>query len=347
MPSAADLAVAAAPFRVRLRMPFRGVTRRDGVLLRGPAGWGEFAPFADYPDARAARWLAAAVEAAFDGWPPPARDGVGVNAIVPESVDAASAAAMAAAAVAGGCRTVKVKVGGDAEHEADRLAAIRDAVGDSAAIRLDVNGGWTLAQALDVLPRLRDAARGLEYVEQPLAGLEEMAQVRSATGVPIAVDEGLRLAADPFDPDLHARIRAAADVVVLKVAPLGGVRACLALAASIGLPVVVSSAMDTSIGLAAAVALARALPQEPLDSGLGTGTLLADDLIVPTTVPVAGRLGAVPAVPDMELLAAAAARLPPADHEVWRTRLRALHPLLHPITVYRAPPAVPQNAGHA
>jgi O-succinylbenzoate synthase len=322
-PSLAELQACAVPFAVPLRVPFRGVRERSGLLLPGPAGWGEFAPFDDYPPPRAARWLAAAVEAAWDGWPAPARGSVAVNAIVP-AVPAGEVAALlveAAAAPPGGSVTVKVKVTGDLGADRDRVAAVRAAAGPGARIRLDVNAGWTLAQARRELPLLEHAAAGLEYVEQPLTSLTEMALLRRATGVPLAVDEALRGADDPFDPALHEAVRQAADVAVLKVAPLGGVRPVLALAAALAMPTVISGAMDTAVGLSAGVAAACALPVPPLACGLGTGRLLAADVTAEPLVPRGGRLAPVPAVPDPAALAAARSRVSGAQERALRERL--------------------------
>lgn len=361
-PSLAEVLDAAVPFEVPLRMPFRGVTRRCGLLLHGPTGWGEFAPFEEYPPALAARWLAAAVEAAWTGWPAPVRGSVAVNRIVPavpadqvaallaedaeaarsgaaagasassegaagapgrgaEDAEAPRSGAAAGASASSAAPTVKVKITGDFAGDRERVEAVRAAAGSAARIRLDVNAGWTLEQALRDLPELDRAASGLEYVEQPLESLTEMARLRAATGVPLAVDEALRLADDPFDPRLHDAVRAAADVVVLKVAPLGGVRPVLALAAALGMPTVISGAMDTAVGLSAGVAAACALPVEPLACGFGTGRLLAADVTAEPLVPRNGRLAPVRVVPDPSALAAARARVTPEREQAWRARL--------------------------
>jgi O-succinylbenzoate synthase len=265
-------------FRVPLRTRFRGVDAREGALLLGPSGWGEFSPFADYSPASAARWLAAATEAASGSWPPPLRQVVPVNVTVP-----AVAPARAHALVAGsGCDTAKVKVG-TAEDEA-RLEAVRAALGPRGRIRIDANGRWDLRTAAR---RIRALSRyELEYAEQPVATLGEMAELRRLVDVPLAVDESLRAAPDPERVDVSE----AADLVVLKVAPLGGVRAALRVADSCGLPAVVSSALETSVGLAAGVALAAALPELPFACGLGTATLLAADLCDDPLVPVRGAV---------------------------------------------------------
>jgi len=296
---AADVVVWSVPMRTR----FRGLTSRDGVLVRGDAGWGEFSPFWDYDDDESASWWRAAVEAAELGWPAPVRDRVPVNVTVP-AVDAATAHRIVTAS--GGCRTAKVKVaerGQDVSDEVARLEAVRDALGPHGAIRVDANAGWDVDEAVRRLAVLDRAAGGLEYAEQPVPTVDDLAALRRRTHVPIAADESIRRAADPL-----AVARAhAADVVVLKVQPLGGVRACLELAERIGLPVVVSSALESSVGLAAGVALAAALPELPYACGLATAQLLTDDLVADPLLPVDGALPVRRTAPDPALVAAARA----------------------------------------
>ena len=286
------------PFRVRLTTRFRGVTERSGVLVRGtgPDGaeaWGEYSPFADYDAERASRWWAAAMEAARGDWPDAVRDAVPVNSIVPE-VGPEDAARLA---VAGGCVVAKVKVGGRGTlaRDAERVEAAASAVASvgrgEARVRVDANGTWDVDDAIRAIAELDRAARsggvdGLEYVEQPCATVAELAEVRRRTQVRVAADESVRV---PTDPLAVARAEAA-DVLVLKVAPLGGVRSCLDLAERAGLPVVVSSAMETSVGLAAGIALATALPDLPFACGLGTGALLAEDVVAEPLVPAGGVL---------------------------------------------------------
>jgi O-succinylbenzoate synthase len=260
---------------------FRGITVREGALIEGPAGWGEFSPFAEYGAKESARWLASAVESATLGWPGPARDRIPVNVTVP-AVGPGQAAAIVARS---GCRTAKVKVAerGQAEAEdIERVEAVRDALGPDGRIRVDANGAWEPGQAARMLRRLA----GLEYAEQPCATLDEMAELRRHIDIPVAADESIRRAEDP----LRVRTAGAADIVMLKVQPLGGVRAALEVAEACGLPVVVSSAVDTSVGLAAGVALAAALPDLPYACGLGTMSLLAGDVTAAPLRPEAGSL---------------------------------------------------------
>jgi O-succinylbenzoate synthase len=310
---------------IPMRTRFRGITVREGVLIRGERGWGEWSPFLEYPPEVAEPWLRCAEEAAAGDWPVPVRASVPVNVTVPAvGPDRAHAIVRA-----GGCTTAKVKVaepGQSLVEDEARVEAVRDALGSSGRIRVDANGGWDVDTAVAAIGRLDTAAGGLEYVEQPCASVEDLAAVRRTVGVPIAADESIRRAADPY----RVRDLEAADVAVLKVQPLGGVRACLRIAEDIGLPVVVSSALETSVGIAAGVALAAALPELPYACGLATVQLLTDDVAATPLVPVDGELPVgVPLVDDAALARLAAdpdraahwaARL--AEVRAWRLAVR-------------------------
>lgn len=280
-------------YSIPMRTRFRGITVREGILLRGPAGWGEFAPFAEYDAEECVPWLLAALEAANTGWPAPVRDRVPVNSTVP-ACDPERAQQIVRA---GGCRTVKVKVaevGQSLAEDVERVSAVRDALGPDGFIRVDANGGWadpvTAAHAIATL----DRAVGLEYVEQPCRTVEELRAVRGLVDVPVAADESIRRAADP----LRVAREEAADIAVIKVAPLGGVRAALELVEKLGLPVVVSSALETSVGIAAGVALAAALPELPYACGLSTVALLERDVAAEPLLPVDGYLSVRAVSPD-------------------------------------------------
>lgn len=299
-------------------VPFRGVTHREALLLRGPAGWGEFSPFLEYDDAEASRWLAAALEAATTGWPAPVRDRVPVNATVP-AVPASQVAAVLARFP--GCTTAKVKVaqaGQVLADDVDRVAAVRDVMGPTARVRVDANAAWSVDDAVTAVAAL--APFDLEYVEQPCAALEELAAVRKALArkgidVLVAADESVRKAEDP----VRVAVAGAADVVVLKVAPLAGVARALEVARSCGLPVVVSSALDTSVGISAGVALAAALPELPFACGLATTSLLASDVVLASLDGRGGSIRVGPVEPDTGRLAELAA--PPERERWWRERL--------------------------
>lgn len=266
---------------------FRGITRRRGLLLEGPAGWAEWSPFPEYDDEVAARWLRATLEAARAGFPEPVRARVPVNAIVsavgPERAEARVREA--------GCRTVKVKVaepGETLEEDLARVEAVRRALGPDGAIRVDANMAWSPQQALVALREL--APLGLEYAEQPCRTVDELRELRSlldaaGVAVPIAADESIRQSANPL------LVRGVADVAIIKVQPLGGVRRCLELVEQLGMPAVVSSAVETSVGLAAGVALAASLPELDHACGLETISLLDDDV---TVVPLRAVDGMLP-----------------------------------------------------
>ena len=212
-----------------------------------------------------------------------------------------------------GCRTAKVKVAEPGQVLADdqaRLEAVRDALGPDGRIRVDANGGWSVDDAVAAIAVLDRAAGGLEYVEQPAPSVEDLAAVRRQVEVPIAADESIRRAEDPY----RVRDLAAADIAVLKVQPLGGVRACLRIAEEIGLPVVVSSALETSVGIAAGVALAAALPDLPYACGLATVQLMTDDVAVTPLLPVDGALPVTRPVVDEAALDRLAA---PGDRVAW------------------------------
>lgn len=313
--------------RVPMRVPFRGLREREVALLRGARGWAEFGPFLDYPPAEARLWLMAAFEAAYAGWPAPVRDRVPVNATVP-AVPAAEVPGVLARFA--GCTTAKVKVaeaGQGLRDDLDRVAAVRDVLGVTGRIRIDANMGWDLDQAREALAAL--AAYDLEYAEQPCPSVPELAALRRALArdgvdVPIAADESIRKSSDP----MRVAREGAADLVIVKVAPLGGVAAALRIVAECGLPAVVSSALDTSVGMAAGVALAAALPTLDHACGLGTVRLLGGDVVGESLVPRRGWFdvpeqlgGGVSRTPTTELLDRWAA--PQERVGWWRERLLA------------------------
>ena len=300
---------------IPLRTRFRGIDVREGVLIPGPAGWGEWSPFLEYDVAEAEPWLRCAEEAAAGDWPAPVRGAVPVNVTVPATHPERAHEIV----LAGGCTTAKVKVAEPGQSLGDdiaRVEAVRDALGRDGRIRVDANGGWDVDGAVGAIRQLERAAGGLEYVEQPCASVEELAAVRRAVDVPIAADESIRRAADPY----RVRELDAADIAVLKVQPLGGVRACLRIAADIGLPVVVSSALETSVGIATGLALAAALPELPYACGLATVQLLTDDVVAAPLLPVGGLLQVGPPTVVPDALTRLAAEPDRVAH--WEARLR-------------------------
>ena len=261
---------------------------RDVTLVAGPAGWGESSPLPGYGcDPAASR--RAAEEAACDGWPRPRREVVPVNALVDDGrVEPAALAGFSA---------VKVKVGRrNPDDDVALVAAVRDAIGPGVALRVDANGAWDLDTAAAMVHRL--ARWDLELVEQPVAGLEDLARLRRRVGVPVAADECVR----SVDDARCLSVLDAADAVVLKVQPLGGVRAALDVAEAAGVPALVTSMRETSIGIAAGLALAAALPELPYACGLAA-RMSGGDVIAEPLVPVDGRLRVRRVAPDPELLA--------------------------------------------
>ncbi len=275
-------------YRLPLRNQFRGLRVREGLLVQGPAGWAEWSPFAEYQYPEIGSWWRATREAAEVGFPQPVRDRVPVNVTIP-AVDPDTAHQLVSDS---GCRTAKVKVaeaGQAFTEDVARVEAVRDALGPRGKLRIDVNGRWAPDEALAKIRQL--SGFDLEYVEQPCSDVEELSTVRrmlarSGIQVLIAADESIRRSGDPE----RVVKEEAADVAVLKVQPLGGVRPCLELAERLGLPVVVSSALESSVGLMAGVALAAALPELPFACGLNTASMFQRDV---TDTPLVAENGAI------------------------------------------------------
>jgi O-succinylbenzoate synthase len=307
------LHVVALPMRVR----FRGITTREVALIDGPEGWGEFGAFVEYAADEAAAWLASAIEAAYRKPPAPRRDRIPINATVP-AVSPEQVPELLARFP--GATTAKVKVAEPGQTLADdvvRVDAVRALV---PTVRVDANGGWTVDEAVAAAEALTESGP-LEYLEQPCQTVDELAEVRRRVDVPIAADESIRKAADP----LHVVRMKAADVAVLKVAPLGGVSTLLEIAARLDIPVVVSSALDSAVGIGTGLAAAAALPELRHACGLGTGGLFLDDVAEPVE-PDDGYLPVGARTPDPGRLAALAA--PPGRRRWWIDRITACHRLL-------------------
>lgn len=271
------------PIRIPMRYRFRRVDHREAVLIRGPAGWGEFSPFPDYPPEVTTRWLASALEAACSPLPDPVRTRIPVNVTIP----VVSPELAAALVIESGAKTAKVKVGdpgsSDREDE-ERLDAVSSALGPGGRIRIDVNAKWSLDEATEHLQNL--ARFDFEYVEQPVPTIEGMIELRRRTGVRLAADELIRLSPDP----LAVAESGAADVAVIKVQPMGGVARVLDLAARVSLPVVISSALETSVGMYSGLLAASLLPDLPYACGLGTVALLEGDSTPDPLVPFDGQI---------------------------------------------------------
>lgn len=321
--------VVSLPMRVR----FRGVMVREALLIHGPAGWGEFAPFLEYAPEESSAWLASGIEAAWMGFPEPLRDRIEVNATIP-AVPAEHVAQLLENYP--GCRNVKVKVAEKGQQLADdiaRVAAVRDAR-PGAVIRVDANCGWSVEDAVTAA----EALGPLDYLEQPCTTVEELAQVRSTLQrsgifVRVAADESIRKSDDPFRV---AELRAA-DVAVLKVAPLGGVRHVLDIAGHLrarAMDITVASALDTGIGINAGLAAVAALPRcddddfmdaPPAAAGLATSQLFIDDVTVPRIIDE-GFLSTAVLEPEESRLEELAAS--PDRQEWWFERVRQSYQFL-------------------
>lgn len=332
--SIAEIAEQSIPFVLDLNARFRNTQVRTGVLISGPSGWGEFAPFPEYGDEVCAKWLAGALEAAFGTFPTKLRNLIPVNSIIPMLSAQETVLAVESAIQNYGMTTFKVKVS-DPNHDslADdtlRIQAVRNTMqrlGVTGKIRIDVNGNWNLTQAKSNLRVLDEVAGGLDYVEQPCPNLADLVALKTEmtswpSSVQIAVDESLRMSGKVN----VAEIREAADILVVKAIPLGGVQNALDLVNEIGLPAVVSGSLDSSVGLSSGIALAASIPQLYGACGLGTGTLFAQDLVAETTLPANGELPVRRATPDAHLLFASNSKVSDSDRLWWRERIvRAWH----------------------
>jgi len=282
-----DLLATARVVSLPLTTRFRGITTREAVLFEGERGWTEFSPFVEYSDAEAATWLAAAIDFGWSECPPRGRAHIRVNATLPAVSPSEVEGVLARFP---GCRTVKVKVAEAGQLLADdiaRVARAREILGPDGRIRIDANGGWTVDEAERAIHAL--APYDLEYVEQPCETVDELAEIRQRVkymGIPIAADESVRKAEDP----LAVARAGAADILVIKAQPLGGIARALAIVAEAGLPVVVSSALDTSVGLSMGAHLASSIPRLDFDCGLGTAALLAADVTDEPLTPRAGQI---------------------------------------------------------
>jgi len=327
--SIVEIAEQSVPFALNLNAKFRNTQIRTGALISGSSGWGEFAPFPEYSDEVSAKWLAGALEAAFGTYPAKLRNSIPVNSIIPILDIAQTISAVESAIKDYGMTTFKVKVSDQSQEalQSDelRLQAVRstmDRLSVAGKIRIDVNGQWSVNQAVQAIQILDQAAGGLDYVEQPCATIPELIELKLAMQkweqpIQIAVDESLRMS---IKIDV-AGIQTAADILVVKAIPLGGVQRALDLVREIGLPAVVSGSLDSSVGLSSGIALAASIPHLYGACGLGTGTLFGQDLVTPTTLPTNGELPVRRATPDAHLLASSAAKVSDSDRLWWQERI--------------------------
>ncbi|KQM84418.1 o-succinylbenzoate synthase [Agromyces sp. Leaf222] len=323
LPELDDLLSSARVVALPLVTRFRGIDVREALLLEGPHGWTEFSPFVEYDDREASVWLEGALDYGWNATPTALRDRIPVNATVP-GVDPDSVAAVLARFP--GCRTAKVKVAASDQtlaQDVARVRAVREVLGPEGRIRVDANAGWNVDEAEHAIHAL--AEFDLEYVEQPCPSIDDLVEIRLRTkymGIPIAADESVRKADDP----LAVAEAGAADLLVIKAQPLGGIRRALRITEAAGLPVVVSSALDTSVGLAMGAALAASVTELDYDCGLGTASLLAADVTGSPLVPVDGAIDVRRVVPDAALLDRYAAS--PERTDWWLERLGRCHAVL-------------------
>jgi len=326
LPTLSDILGSLRVVSLPMRQRFRGIDAREIALFEGPAGWTEFSPFLEYDDAESSAWLAAAIDFGWNATPAIFRSHISVNATLPAVAPEQVAGILSRFA---GCRTVKVKVAEPGQQLADdvaRVTTVRHHLGPEGRIRIDANGGWNVDEAEHAIHALAELDLDLEYVEQPCQSIDELADIRARVkymGVPIAADESVRRSDDPVEV---ARAKAA-DLLVIKVQPLGGIRRALSIIDEARLPVVISSALETSVGISMGAYLAASIETLAYDCGLATVNLLDADVTNDSLVPVAGLVDVRRVVPDSALLDTHAVdthRL-----EWWRARIERSHRLLN------------------
>jgi O-succinylbenzoate synthase len=252
---------------------FRGISVREVALFKGKYGWGEFSPFLEYSAAECAPWLKCAIEAATKPRPKLFRQSMKVNGTLPALNDSDEIEGIVNSFP--GVTTFKVKVGDNLSEDIARLAQVR-ALRPEVKLRIDVNGNWSVADAVINLSAIYENIGPLEYVEQPCATIEELRELKEKLKIDIKIagDEVLRKARDPFAINLEGAV----DVLMLKVQPLGGIERAHKLAEHHKLPVVVSSALESAVGINYGLILAASFPELDFDCGLGTGSLLATNI---------------------------------------------------------------------
>lgn len=291
---------------------FRSVKVREVALIEGPKGWGEFSPFVEYEPSECVPWLVSAIEAVTTLPPGMLRTMIEVNATMPAINGRENIAEVLSWFP--GCTTVKIKVGADIREDLARIVTVSE-LAPSAKIRIDVNGAWTVGKAIQAVYAIHDIC-ALEYVEQPCGSIDELRELKRRVGFPLTIagDEVVRKAVDPMNVDL----RDAIDVLLLKVAPLGGIKRSMEIATHHDLPVVVSSALDSAVGISYGLRLAAALPQMDYACGLGTGQLLSADV---ASLPITGGMMAVESVvPDQKQIEKYS--ISPDRLDWWRARVR-------------------------
>ena len=304
-----SLRIIALPMRTK----FRGIQLRETAIFQGPYGWGEFAPFTEYDDAESALWLQSAIEAAYQPRPQLLREVISINGTIPATDSKAEIDSLISSY--SGARVFKIKVGTTLSADVARIQMVKNSVPDS-KIRIDVNGAWNVDEAIEKIRAISDVVgeSEIEYVEQPVSSLSELKELKSRLDrdIKIAGDEILRKSANPLELDLHGAV----DILVLKVSPLGGITRSLMLAGHFGLPVVVSSALESAIGINYGLTLAAALPHLDYACGLATSTLFEKDIAQLPIINGEMRVSTLE-IESLERFTAPHERL-----EWWRNRIR-------------------------
>jgi O-succinylbenzoate synthase len=283
------------PFKLQVvsipvKANFRGINFREIALFEGPAGWSEFSPFIEYSNKESSTWLKAAIEGATKEPPKPIRDQVEINATLP-NVKVSEVKELLAGF--NGCNTIKIKINDFETDQALLIECLKEV--PKAKFRLDVNGGWALEEAIANVQSYEKAFGSLiEYIEQPCTDFADLNSLRNSTGIKIAVDESIRkyLAGD------LTKIKEVADIAIIKWAPTGGIDAALEVIEKIGLPVVISSALDSSVGISQGLSLAEAVPNLYGACGLGTVCLLESDVTSNPLMPINGIIKNRKVIPD-------------------------------------------------
>ncbi len=291
---------------------FRSVKVREVALIEGPKGWGEFSPFVEYEPTECVPWLVSAVEAATVTPPKMLRTDIAVNATMP-AINGKEEIAEVLSWFPG-CTTIKIKVGPDLKEDLARIESVME-LRPTAKVRVDVNGSWSIGKATQAIHAIHDICN-LEYVEQPCSTVEDLRELKKRVGIPVLIagDEVVRKAGNPMDVDLHDAV----DILLLKVAPLGGIKKSLEIAAHHGKPVVVSSALDSAVGISYGLQLATSLPSLNYACGLGTGALLSADV---ATLPIVdGMMKVKSVVPDRDQMQEYS--ISPERFDWWRARVR-------------------------
>jgi O-succinylbenzoate synthase len=321
LPPLDDVLASSHVFALDLKSEFRSIKRRVGVLIEGPYGWSEFAPFVEYSDEIAARWLHAALEFGFSDVKV-SGSAIQSNGIVPILNVEATRELVSEYLHIYGLNVIKVKCSDDIESDIERIKAILS-VSPDFILRLDANGTWSLPDAMKNAEALETYRDNIQYLEQPVRTLAEFKQLRTHTSIPLAADESIRLSNFENLDELADY----ADFAILKAIPLGGIQSALDIANQITIPIVVSGSLDTSIGIIQGIELASRLNPN-FAHGFGTGLLFKDEVVAKPVIPMNSKVSAVRQVPDRDLLKAAVLKVTRDEQQWWRERVVRTYHLL-------------------